>query len=98
MDKIYRGQDFKLTLVGGIDLGGGSATIEFGRRSNVQRGIYSSLSAVVEDQPTCTCYRDFVPADIDSSGLWSFWLRVITGGGKTYIGRPYTIRVMELGR
>jgi len=98
MDKVVLGSDFKLTLIGGIDLGGGSALIKFGKRSAIQRGIYSSLPATVEDQPTCTCSREFVPADIDTTGIWSFWLQVITGAGKTYISvEPYLLRIVRPG-
>jgi hypothetical protein len=98
MDTIILGQDLKLTLIGGINLGGGTAKMEFGKRSDVQQGIYSSLDATVDDQATCKCHREFVSANIDEAGIWHFWLRVIDGAGDTYISiKPFLIRVKRPG-
>ena len=89
---MYIGQNFRLTLTGGIDITGGTAKIQYKDSS----AAMAEKDATVSTPATAVCYADFSGTDIPNLGKWRFWLKVIVGD-KTYYGKPYTIEVKALG-
>lgn len=94
MGKVYIGQDFRLTLTGGIDITGGSAKMRYLKPG---ASAYTEVDVSIQTPATATCYHDFAPADVDMAGQWKFWLRLTASDAKVYPGEPFTLNIYAEG-
>lgn len=94
MGKVYIGQDFRLTLTGGIDITGGSAKMRYLKPGT---SAYTEVAVTIQTPATATCYHDFAPADVDAVGTWKFWLWLTTSDAKVYPGETFTLNIYAEG-
>ena len=94
MGKIYKGQDYRFTLTGGIDITGGSAKIQYKKPGS---DVVNEKIATISNPLVAECYYDFVPADNDTSGPLIFWLKLTMADNKIYFGEPFRLGIYEPG-
>ena len=94
MSKIYTGQDWKLTLIGDVDLTAGSAVIQY-RKGDGE--TVNEKNATIAIAATAACFYNFVPADLDAVEDWIFWLKLTLADGSTQYGEPYKRHIFAPG-
>ena len=94
MAKIFKGQDFRLTLTGGIDITDGSAKIQYFKPGSK---TVTEKTATVSSATTAVCYYDFTSTDNDAVGMWVFWLKLTASDSKIYYGEPFKLGIHTPG-
>lgn len=94
IDKIYKGQHYRLKLNCGTEIAG-ATTIKI-RYLKPGALIYAEWTATIEDPTLGLIYKDITPTENNTAGEWRVWSYLIIAN-KTYIGEPGVYNVLEEG-
>jgi hypothetical protein len=94
MGKIYVGANFKLNLLGSVDIAGGTAVIQYLKPGET---VAAEVPATILDVPTCLGQGAFTPAINDTPGMWRFWLKPTFADASVAFGETFRLRIYPVG-